>query len=64
VADRFTAKERQRVIDSVNDQRFADLTPAQIVAILAEERVCVGSESTAYRGRDSLRGVDFEAGLP
>ncbi len=49
VAHRFTAKERQRVIDSVNDQRFADLTPAQIVAILAEVRVYVGSESTIYR---------------
>jgi putative transposase len=49
VAHRFTAKERQRVIDSVNDPRFADLTPAQIVAILAEERMYVGSESTIYR---------------
>jgi transposase InsO family protein len=37
------------VIDSVNDPRFADLTPAQIVAILAEERMYVGSESTIYR---------------
>lgn len=49
VAYRFTAKERRRVIDSVNDPRFADLTPAQIVAILAEERMYVGSESTIYR---------------
>jgi putative transposase len=49
VVHRFTVKERQRVIDSVNDPRFADLTPAQIVAILAEERIYVGSESTIYR---------------
>jgi hypothetical protein len=46
VGHRFTAEERRRVLDTVNDPRFADLTPAQIVAILAEERVCVGSEST------------------
>ena len=31
-----------------NDLRFADLTPAQGVALLAEERVYVGSESTIY----------------
>jgi transposase len=49
VGHRFTAEERRRVLDTVNDPRFADLTPAQIVAILAEERVYVGSESTFYR---------------
>ena len=46
VGHRFTAEERRRVLDTVNDPRFADLAPAQIVAILAEERVYVGSEST------------------
>ena len=49
VAHRFTPEERQRLIHIVNDPRFADLTPAQIVAILAEERIYVGSESTIYR---------------
>ena len=49
VAHRLTAEERQRVIETINDPRFADLTPGQIVAILAEERVYVGSESTIYR---------------
>jgi hypothetical protein len=48
-AHRFTQEERQRVLDTVNYLRFADLTPAQIVALLAEERVYVGSESTIYR---------------
>ena len=33
----------------MNDPRFADLTPGQIVAILAEEGTYVGSESTMYR---------------
>ena len=37
VAHRLTAEERQRVIETINDPRFADLTPGQIVAILAEE---------------------------
>ena len=49
VAHRFSEEERQQVLLSVNDARFADLTPAQIVAILAEEGVYVGSESTIYR---------------
>jgi transposase InsO family protein len=49
VMHRFTAEERKRVLSSVNDQRFADLTPNQIVAILAEEGSYVGSESTIYR---------------
>jgi len=46
VAHRFTHEERQRVLDTVNDLCFADLAPAQIAALLAEERVYVGSEST------------------
>jgi hypothetical protein len=33
---KFSTEERRRVIETVNDPRFADLTPAQIVAILAE----------------------------
>ena len=37
------------MLDTVNDSRFADLTPAQIVAILAEERIYVGLESTLHR---------------
>jgi transposase InsO family protein len=49
VAHRFSKEERQQVLLTVNDARFADLTPAQIVAILAEEGVYVGSESTIYR---------------
>lgn len=49
VAHKFTAKERQRVIETVNDPRFADLPPGQIVAILAEEEEYVASEMTIYR---------------
>jgi putative transposase len=49
VAHRFSREERQIVLETVNDPRFADLTPSQIVAILAEEGLYVGSESTIYR---------------
>lgn len=49
VAHRFSPQERQRVLDTVTDPCFADLTPAQIVAILAEDGLYIGSESTIYR---------------
>lgn len=49
VAHKFSEAERQKVIDTVNDPRFADLPPAQIVAILAEEKRYIGSEMTIYR---------------
>jgi putative transposase len=49
VMHRFSEDERQQVLSTVNDPRFADLTPNQIVAILAEEGGYVGSESTIYR---------------
>ena len=49
VRHHFSEEERQQVLSTVNDPRYADLTPSQIVAILAEERVYVGSESTIYR---------------
>ena len=49
VMHRFSEEERQQVLSTVNDPRFADLTPNQIVAILAEGGSYVGSESTIYR---------------
>ncbi len=49
VVQRFGKEERKRVIAIINEARFADLTPNQIVAILAEERIYIGSESTIYR---------------
>jgi len=49
VALKFTPEERQKVIDTINDPRFADLPPGLIVAILAEEQQYVGSEMTIYR---------------
>lgn len=49
VGHRFSREEREIVLATVIDPRFADLTPSQIVAILAEEGLYVGSESTIYR---------------
>ena len=49
VSHRLSHEERKRLIETINNQRFADLHPAQIVAILAEENDYVGSESTIYR---------------
>jgi putative transposase len=42
VARRFSREEHLIVLSTVNDPRFADLKPSQIVAILAEERLYVG----------------------
>jgi putative transposase len=42
-------EERGQLIETMNNLRFADLHPAQIVAILAEEKDYVSSESTIYR---------------
>jgi hypothetical protein len=49
VAHKFSEAERQQVIDTVNNPRFAELLPAQIIAILAEEKRYIGSEMTIYR---------------
>jgi transposase len=49
VAHKFSSKERQRVMDTVNNPRFTDLPLGQIVAILAEEEEYVASEMTIYR---------------
>lgn len=46
VAHRRSREERQTVVSTVIDPRFADLTTMQIVAILAVEGLYVGSEST------------------
>ena len=49
MVQRFGEEERKRVITFINAAQFADLTPNQIGAILAEERIYIGSEYTIYR---------------
>lgn len=44
-----SANDSQKVIYTINDPRYADLPPGQIVAILAEEQQDVGSELMIYR---------------
>ncbi|AWB32595.1 IS3 family transposase [Orrella marina] len=48
-AHAFTPQERQRILDVVNESRFADCPPARIVPMLADEDVYIGSEATISR---------------
>lgn len=45
----LSAEERQQIIDVCTTERFQDTTPAEIVAILAEEGTYLGSERSFYR---------------
>jgi transposase InsO family protein len=45
----LTAGEEQEFYQIANSKRFRDMTPAQIVAILAGEGTYIASESTLYR---------------
>ncbi len=49
VAHRLTKEEQQTFYDVANSKRFADCTPEQIIARLAEEGIYYGSTSTLYR---------------
>jgi len=49
VPRKLTEEERQKVKDTACDQRFKDLTPYEIVAILAENGSYIASERTFYR---------------
>lgn len=48
-ANKLTEVEQQAVLDTCNQERFASLSPCQIVPILADEGVYLGSESSFYR---------------
>lgn len=49
VANRLTEKEKKEIIRIACLKRFRDLTPYQIVPILAEEDIYIASASTFYR---------------
>jgi putative transposase len=54
----FSDTERQRVLDALNSERFADSSPAQTYATLLDEGVYLGSVRTMYRllaGCDQVR---------
>ena len=48
-ANKLRPEERQKVIDTVNEPRFASMPPCQIVPALADEGEYIASESTMYR---------------
>ena len=60
-AKALSAQERREVLAIANEPRFADLPPARIVPMLADEGVYVASESTFHRilraeGQNAHRG--------
>ena len=48
-ANKLTPNERQQVLDTVNEKRFASMPPCEIVPTLADEGKYIASESTFYR---------------
>ena len=49
VPKRLTGEERQKIIDIACNNRFKDMNPHEIVAILAEEGIYLASERSFYR---------------
>jgi putative transposase len=45
----LAAAERQAILDVLHSARFADLAPAEVWAILLDEGIYLGSQSTFYR---------------
>ena len=48
-ANKLTPEERQKILDICNSKEFQDMSPSQIVPILAERGEYIASESTFYR---------------
>ena len=48
-ANGLTCEEEAMIVSTVNEPRFASMSPAQIVPILADEEQYLASESTLYR---------------
>jgi len=49
VSHRLTDEERQRILLTCNEPEFAALPPGQIVPVLADRGVYIGSERSFYR---------------
>lgn len=47
--NKLTRREEEKILSIANSARFCDLSPCQIVPILAEEGIYIASESTFYR---------------
>ena len=48
-ANKLTKEERQKVLDTANEERFMSMPPCEIVPALADEGTYIASESTMYR---------------
>lgn len=48
-ANKLSQAERARILDTANSPEFRDVSPKQIVPVLAERGTYIGSESTFYR---------------
>lgn len=48
-ANKLSPEERQQVLDTVNDPKYASMPPCEIVPALADEGTYIASESTFYR---------------
>jgi putative transposase len=48
-ANKLTETERAKLLETANQQKFANLPPSQIVPKLADEGIFLASESTLYR---------------
>ena len=48
-ANKLSAQERQRIINTVNQSEFASMPPCEIVPALADQGEYIASESTFYR---------------
>ena len=47
--NKLSPDERQQILDTVNEKRFASMPPCQIVPALADEGRYIASESSFYR---------------
>lgn len=48
-ANKLSAEERRKIIDTCNEKEYASLAPCEIVPALADKGVYIASESTFYR---------------
>ncbi len=48
-ANKLSEADRQQVLETVNSPEFRDLSPNQIIPILADQQIYIASESTVYR---------------
>lgn len=48
-ANKLSPEERQKILDTMNPEKFASKTPSEVILILADRGIYLGSESTFYK---------------